>query len=423
MDASAADVVSHMDSVDADVALMMEQSETNKKRGRPKKEEGAGSEAKAKAARKSSSGRTKAPKCKGCRHVIPVEDCAPNFPGCIPCKRVLDNISKLAHRQGKEAVAFVKEQRECDDKCFNMVQSYLEVCPEACDAGGAKNKKRGKWSVAKFQERTTAASGFIRDKIGEMMPKKLYVEFAQTTRGGRKSDDAAIAQWAEWEGMVAAKNPDVYFDYLGENGALRVWVHTGDETRFRSSYMHSKEAVAEAEAVKKPNEQALQSMKARVTTKHDVMQDQNAICQALARNGEQAFQGNDGFLVDVTELGSKEAKGATPITSGASVNESASSTAIGAGNEESEASSEKKSQQPKVWVDRDRVVSSTIRTASSQIASFKEKAVAKLTELKENLANYQNTSEPDFNKNFAGELKVLEVRVEALELVLDLALV
>lgn len=405
------DVESHADSVDADVQMLMAQMQENgpKKRGRPKGPaagagEGGPTDMPAPAA-KVRKQRLVAPKCRGCKQKIPPAECAPNFPGCHPCKRALDNINKLAHRQGKEAVAFVKKQREDDDGCFAMVQSYMELCPESMD--GAKNKKRGTWSVARYQERTEAASGFIRDKVGEMMGRKLYIEFAQTTRGGKKSDDQAAAQWTEWEQKIGEKDPNVYHDFLGENGALRIWVHTADEMRMRSSYMQSKELIGEVETVKKPKAADIERIKGQLGTKHETMSEQSSICAAMLKNGEMAFQGNDNFLLDVTELlgktGASEVETTTETSEPQTPNNSPDKT--------------------KPWVERDRVVSATLRSAKLQIEAFKVKAQQGLDNLKAKLEEHKANKEADFLTNFAGELKVLEVRVEALKLVLDLALV
>lgn len=104
------------------------------------------SSAKAKAKSKS---RAKAfVNCKGCLKKTKTEDCATNFPGCRPCKRSLDNIWRAACRQGKKQMDFVQEARGDDDKCFSMVQSYLEACPEAAE--NTCGRKRGPWSVAKY---------------------------------------------------------------------------------------------------------------------------------------------------------------------------------------------------------------------------------------------------------------------------------
>ena len=176
-----ADVETHCDSVDADVMLLLGKNQNQPdsaeaKRASKNKRKAEGEAGDAPAAAPKRKGRTAAPKCKGCKQKIPIAECAPNFPGCYPCKRALDNIYRLAHKQGEKAVEWMKTQREDEDACYNMVQSYLDQCPEACD--GPKNKKRGSWSVLKYRERTEAASGIVRDKVGEMMGRKLYLEFA-----------------------------------------------------------------------------------------------------------------------------------------------------------------------------------------------------------------------------------------------------
>ena len=89
-------------------------------------------------------------------------------------------------------------------------------------------------------ERVKVASGVVCDKVGEMMWEKLYIEWAMTTRGGRKSEEDAVAQWKEWERAVLNKDPNIFSDNGGPAGKLRIWVHTADTMVFRSEYMHEK---------------------------------------------------------------------------------------------------------------------------------------------------------------------------------------
>ncbi|CAK9001116.1 unnamed protein product [Durusdinium trenchii] len=347
--------------------------------------------------------------CKGCKQKIAAEDCAPNFPGCWKCKRALDNIYKLATKQGKEAVEFVKKQREDPDLCFNMVQSYLELCPECCDMGGAKNKKRGTWSLAKYRERTVAASGFVKDAVGEMMHKRLYTEFAMTVRGGRKTEEQIAATWSEWEQRALAKDPELFFDYGGENGALRIWVKTADQLSFRSSFMQEKEAVVEVEQKKNATQADVDRMKAKSMSNHDPIADQIQICQALVRHGDAAFQGNDGFLVDVMDLAKTcEAKAAS---------EEAEGPAKKGDGEEANGSSPEKPAKP--WVDRDRVISATVRSSTTQINLFKTKLEKGLKDHKASLEEHKSNPDAVFQKNFAGEIKILANRVEALTIILE----
>ena len=196
------DGVSNVDSVDADIALLMQQADAvakakPKPKGKAKARAGCGEEEEiasskdSKASKKRAGGKT-FQVCKGCGERIPIADCAPNFAGDWKCKRALDNIARLATKQGPESVAFVKSQREDPEKC--KVSSYMEACPETMD--NAKGVKRGQWCLTRYEERTTAASALIRDKVGEMMGRKLYIEHAKTARGGKKSEEQAKAQWS-----------------------------------------------------------------------------------------------------------------------------------------------------------------------------------------------------------------------------------
>ena len=229
------DAVSVLDSIDEDWQNFQipnlggddDSPESQKKRGRGK--------AKAKATRASAPKSNPVPvkkanvkakkvgpvKCRGCRKKILGDEVAKNFPGCWPCKRPLDNLAKLAARQRSEAQKFV-------EKCYQMVQSYMESCPENPDPTSCVEKRRGSWSLVKYIERVKAASGVIRDRVGEMMSKIVYLEFAPTARGGRKSAAEAEAQWLQWEMQVQNKDPEVLFDRRGPDGSLRVWVATRD---------------------------------------------------------------------------------------------------------------------------------------------------------------------------------------------------
>lgn len=167
------DVASNLDSIDQEFAAA-EANHTPRKR--PKADEEPGSsgkeasgkgkaKAKAKAAGKPVK-RSVVTKCRGCRKKVEQAELALNWPGCQKCKRALDNVTKMAARQGQDQVEFVRKARQCEDGCFNLIQSYLDVCPESTER--RKGCSRGTWSIAKYMERVTAASGMVRDKCGEM---------------------------------------------------------------------------------------------------------------------------------------------------------------------------------------------------------------------------------------------------------------
>ncbi|CAE7317742.1 unnamed protein product, partial [Symbiodinium sp. CCMP2592] len=356
--------------------------------------------------------------CKGCGEKIKCEDCALNFPGCRPCKRALDNIARLASKQGAKAVAFVKEQRDDPEKCKDMVANYKESCPECMNELGSntRGKKRGQWNLTKYQEKIVSSSGILRDKVGELMPQKVYLEFAATARGGRKSDVDALSQWRTWELEAEAKTLKRLHDFKGDGGALRVWIHTMDEVRFRSGMMNEKEIIHEGESLKKASQADEERLRSKMLQNHEALQDNEDVVKALMANGETAFQGNDGFLIDVFELCSEhESKKPDEQGTESAAADKSSSQAAGGGDGERP----NKRAKVDVWVERDRVISAVVRSSTQQIKVFTSKAEASLKKHEEALSEIQEKAESDpvFKKNFEGELKILENRVHALQLV------
>ena len=152
-----------------------------------------------------------------------------------------------------------------DTRLYNMIQSYNEKCPESGEGGGSTmGRRRGKWCLIKYIERVKAASGLVRDCEGEMMWEKLWMEFSQTARGGKLTEEAAQSQWNSWVAAVnnkTAKASNVMFDYDGPQGKLRIWVKTADKLIYRSSYMKEKEIYCEGETTKKATEEDIDKLR------------------------------------------------------------------------------------------------------------------------------------------------------------------
>ena len=341
--------------------------------------------------------------CRGCHKKVKSTEMAPNWPGCWSCKRALDNISKLASRQGDAQKKFVSEARQDDQKCYNMIQSYLAQCPETMD--GCAGKKRGSWNLVRYVERVRAASGIIKDRLGEMMFKKLYIEHAMTVRGGRKSETEADAKWAEWAAGVTMKDPKILFDHCGPNGELRIWVHTGDALTYRSEYMHDKEVECQGDQVKKGTEEDVDRLRGEILTKHGSGPSMafDSVAQALTVNGQEAFQERDGFMMDVLEFKDWEDE----------------PEATEAAEGEEEADGENPTKRQKVWVDRDRMISSTMRSCKASAETFKTKAKNQYDRITAYLKELNQSASDGFKQDFKGELIALSIRLEALELVLN----
>lgn len=396
------DGISHCDSLDAEWSKL-KPDEVEDAAATPQKAQG---KAKAKAAPKSS---TKTRKnalkhCRGCRKKMNQNEFATNWPGCWPCKRALDNITKLAARQGEAQKKFVSKARADKEQCYHMISSYMEKCPEASDGSSSAGRKRGTWSLVKYVERVSAASGLVKDKIGEMMFHKLYLEFAGTIRGGRKSEAEAEAIWRQWEVRVTQKDSEMLFDYLGPNGQLRIWVHTQDMLTYRSQYMHEKEVTCEGESKKKGTDEDVDRFRSEILSKHGTGASMcfDEVAHALATNGEDAFTSTGGFITDVMDLKA----------------ETETEEVVNPEGGEGPECQERDPKKQRLWVDRDKTISSTMRAVKSQQDAFRAKAVAQYDRQSKYLKELKDTADETFKKDFFGEIDTLEVRLEALKLVL-----
>ncbi|CAE7366870.1 unnamed protein product, partial [Symbiodinium sp. CCMP2456] len=232
-----------------------------------------------------------------------------------------------------------------DDKCFAMVQSYLEACPESLE--NASGRKRGQWSVVRYMERVTAATGLVKDAVGEMMWFKLYVEFAQTTRGGRLSDDQAVAKWRQWEEQKN-RGDQILHDFGGpDNSKLRFWVKTADQLIYR-----------------------------------------------------------DGFMLDILQLKADVEDDEEPDEQ----EEAAPSLA--------ESSEEKSNKKEAQWVERDKQVSQAVRAAMTALHAFQDKSRRQLSRQEAEMPELIDKFGEE-KSNFLGEIKIYEVRLEALKLCLQ----
>ncbi|CAE7285935.1 unnamed protein product [Symbiodinium sp. CCMP2456] len=334
-------------------------------------------------------------KCKGCRKKLAPGEAAPNWPGCWGCKRSLDNICRLAKKQGPKAEAWVSEVRsDADDtRLYNMIQSYNEKCPESNEGGPTCGRKRGKWCLIKYIERVKAAS--------EMMWEKLFMEFSQTVRGGKMTEEAAQNQWNTWVTAVknnTAKADGVMFDWEGPQGKLRIWIKTADKLIYRSQYFKEKEIYCEGDTTKKATDEDVDKLRPELMQNHGTNMSFEEIAPVLAQSGKDAFQANDGFMLDILDL--------QPDTGDMNEDEEAPAQAP--------AEAEKKDDGPKLWVERDRIVSASLRAAKSQNAVFVQKGLDQLEKQEQTEQETLAEMGDKQKEHMAGELKMWRVRLEAM---------
>ena len=323
--------------------------------------------AKAKPQAKKPVRRTLVKKCRGCKIKLEPGEAASNWPGCVKCKRALDNISKQASRQGEKAKQFVVEARADDEKLQAMLASYFELCPEATDDGGpVTGRKRGVWSLVKYVERVTAASGIIKDVLGEMMWEKLWIEHAQTARGGKLREEEAAKQWLEWMDAIKRRDKNVRYDHGGPDGKPRVWVKTQDLIIERNSYMKSKEIVCEGDSKKKGTSDDVDRLRPELLRNHSQGMDFDEVAVAMARN-ENTFAGASGFILDVLDLMPDGMDGDEEDERDDGTDKAA------------DTSPEEKAEKEKVWVERDKVVSASVRAKTAELDQFESKALEQLS--------------------------------------------
>ena len=278
-------------------------------------------------------------------------------------------------------------------------------------------------------ERAVVASGVVSDKVGEMMWEKLYIEWAMTTRGGRLSEEAAIAQWKTWEGLVLKKDPSVNFDYKGPSAKLRLWVHTADTLTFRRQYMHEQELACGKSTIKKPEDADLLRLRSEVLRGHAYCAgaagssvDFDDVARNMCINGGDVFSGIDGFVGSVLDLArdaddEDDEEEAVEEEAAFGDGKGAADAAVGYGDGPKASPAKRAKQSQEAWIDRDRVVSSTVRAVASAMKVFEVKAKKQLAGHEKFLEEWTTKAEEEVKNAFAGEVKVFQNRVETLKLV------
>ena len=158
---------------------------------------------------------------------------------CARDKRDMDNLYYMSSRQG--VMDWYQRMKDSDDKLQATLSAYHERNPDTLSAGGPKRKKTSTGATLQTLEHIISASKVIHSCEGEMMWEKEYIQFAQTLKGGRLTDDAARAQWLAWMQAFAAGDQNIITDSRGPAGfPTRIWIKTADKVLFQNSFEKSK---------------------------------------------------------------------------------------------------------------------------------------------------------------------------------------
>ena len=238
--------------------------------------------------------------CKGCDKWLPSIDFSVNSAMCNADKRILDCIYRMAVRQNKRD--WWSEHRNDEKKCRALLSDYKKATKEF-EAGTAKKR----WALMTYVESFSASSSTDITDHGEMMHEKVYLEFAQTARGGKLSEEQAKQQWDKW-----VADPDatgLLYDHNGPKNSTQFRVRICTFVDFRNEMKTQKEVQLHGKATKRPNAENVDDELKVLTLQHGKagktefnLKDRASSILANASNG-QAFDAHSMLIPDVTALG------------------------------------------------------------------------------------------------------------------------
>lgn len=142
-------------------------------------------------------------KCRGCSQWFD-EALVPNSAFCLIDKRALDTIARRADREGEEAKRFYKEVREDDSRVKELLDVYFRAIGGRPTADAERFKRKGgTFSVLRFKESFEARTSVTTKQRCTLMSKDVYIQWAQTIKGGRLTPEEAQRKW---DGFMADPN-------------------------------------------------------------------------------------------------------------------------------------------------------------------------------------------------------------------------
>ena len=198
--------------------------------------------------------------CRGCHCTYDADRLSTASAFCLDCKRALDRINCIARGQGPDAIRWLSKCREDTEQVFFMLRNYYSTTGRPLP-GTRKARAAPKWDMVEYMEVCKASTGTLFEAVGCLMWKRQWLEFADTTAGGKLTGAQAESQWLEWEQKVAAEPKSLIWDNKGPVGSsLRIWIKEKDVVRFQSGYHHEKLAVAKEKGSRKASLQAASAL-------------------------------------------------------------------------------------------------------------------------------------------------------------------
>ena len=120
-----------------------------------------------------------------------------------------------------------------------------------------------------YMEELICSTKNIHESEGEMMWIKEWLEFAQSTKGGKMSDEEASMQWQQWKSEILKDDSEHYHDQKGPKGfELRIWCKTRDKISFTEEYARTKNMEMREKEVKKARQEEIDQTAKRFFLNH-----------------------------------------------------------------------------------------------------------------------------------------------------------
>ena len=259
--------------------------------------------------------------CRACRKWYTNEGMALAGNSCIADKRALDSIYYWSKVQNR--LEWYARMRDSEEKIFVAVTEFHDRFPSDFEQTGVKRARQSRDVTSTFLEQVICATKVTHRTEGELMWLKEFVDFAQSYKGGKMTDDQARSQWQKWVQQLEEEGEacELLHDYKGPASApMRFWVKTSDKILFDEVFEKQKIARVEEKSVKKATQDDIDSMQRKLQTNHEnigrssVVQDMSVAAKnMLAVKGEDparsAFEGNNMEIPNISKLAESESEG------------------------------------------------------------------------------------------------------------------
>ena len=385
---------------------------------------------------RSGKGRPGLRQCRGCRGYFDSSGMALNQNFCHQDKASLDNIWKLAKRQGK--LDWFANAKADDTKVQQLLASYHEKHPPPKAGQKRARQGRGKsFCVLQYIEEISCKSAAIMDDDGEMMWFEEYVEFAKSPKGGFKTRAQCTAQWQAW--IEQMNDPEqskfLFWDYdgagPGPEGKLQFRIKTKKRVCFRNELAKTKSMQIREQEVRNPEQAALDGMQRRIQLEHEsIGRASSSFAHSDAMKGmlaapdetfEGVFQGMHMDIQQVENLLPEDDAEPDPADPGAGEgdgdreddDDGAGTSATGMSTSATDSKKARKG-----WFDREKVAQAFIRSARLKACQFHTSLTNLVGDMQTEIAAVHSLDET-MQKDLAVELRICETRKKAVEAVLN----